>query len=299
MSIALFAFCEKSAPYNGEMNKILTGDCVDLIKQLPDNSIRACITSPPYAEQRKNIYGGISEEKFPEWMVSWMTALRPKLTPDGSILINIRPHLRDGILSDYVLRTRLAIRETFCENEELIWLKPDAPPLGSQRRPRRVWESILWYSMTNNPFIDLFACGNQESTRIGFAGSNRFQTEEGNLIHGGLSEDIKAGTSRIPDVVKANVGDIERGILHPAMFPATLTDFLVQTFSEEGNWVLDPFAGSGTTLVSAKRFKRQFVGIEINPDYVKIAEDRLKPNDGLKIGKQKASSLLANVNWEF
>ena len=66
----------------------------------------------------------------------------PKMTPDGSVLSSIRPHVKDGVLSDYVLRTRLALRETgWHECEELIWLKPDAPPLGSKLRPRRAWEA--------------------------------------------------------------------------------------------------------------------------------------------------------------
>ena len=70
-----------------------------------------------------------------------MTALSPKMTPDGSVFLVIRPHVRDGVLSDYVLRTRLALREAgWHECEELIWLKPDAPPLGSKLRPRRAWE---------------------------------------------------------------------------------------------------------------------------------------------------------------
>ena len=101
------------------------------------------VTSPPYAQQRAGHYEGISEEDYPDFTVQWMTALAPKMTPDGSVFLVIRPHVRDGVLSDYVLRTRLALREAgWHECEELIWLKPDAPPLGSLSCDHDVtWES--------------------------------------------------------------------------------------------------------------------------------------------------------------
>jgi hypothetical protein len=103
-----------------------------------------------------------------------MEALRPKMKDDGSVLIVIRPHLRDGVISDYVLRTRLALRDSgWMECEELIWIKPDAPPLGSKLRPRRSWESILWFAKVAQPFNDLKACG-KDSDRLGFRGAPRF-----------------------------------------------------------------------------------------------------------------------------
>jgi ParB-like chromosome segregation protein Spo0J len=90
---------------------VLHGDCLDLIPTLVDGSISLVVTSPPYAEQRADHYQGISEEDYPDFTVEWMTALRSKLTTDASGLIVIRPHLRGGVISDYVLRTRLAVRE--------------------------------------------------------------------------------------------------------------------------------------------------------------------------------------------
>ena len=72
------------------------------------------------------------------------------------------------------MRTRLALREVgWHECEELIWLKPNAPPLGSKLRPRRAWESILWFSRSAQPYADLKACG-KESDRLGFNGEIRF-----------------------------------------------------------------------------------------------------------------------------
>jgi hypothetical protein len=76
--------------------------------------------------QRKDMYPGVPEEKFPEFAVDWMAKLWDKLTDDGSKLMIIRTHLKRGVISDYVLRTRLALRDFgWKECEELIWYKPD------------------------------------------------------------------------------------------------------------------------------------------------------------------------------
>src|SRR5271157_519246 len=148
---------------------VLHGDCLDLIPTLEDESVSLVVTSPPYAQQRSGHYEGIPEEDYPDFTVNWMTAFAPKMTPDGSVFLVIRPHLRGGVLSDYVLRTRLALREAgWKECEELVWIKPNAPPLGSLRRPRRTWESVLWFSKSPQPYCDLKACG-RESDRLGFS----------------------------------------------------------------------------------------------------------------------------------
>ena len=83
------------------------GDCLTQIPLLTNRSIRAVITSPPYAQQRKGLYPGWDEDEYPKTMVKIFDAIRPKLTKDGSILINIRSHVKDGAVSDYVLKPGL------------------------------------------------------------------------------------------------------------------------------------------------------------------------------------------------
>ena len=161
-----------------------------------------------------------------------MTALAPKMTPDGSVFLVIRPHVRDGVLSDYVLRTRLALREAdWHECEELIWLKPDAPPLGSLKRPRRTWESILWFSRSPQPYCDLKACG-KESERVGFEGSLRFGVGGDSPLSRIQAAGCTNGVARISDVIVAPIGTNERGLEHPAVFPLTLAEQLIRSFSQ-------------------------------------------------------------------
>jgi site-specific DNA-methyltransferase (adenine-specific) len=257
------------------MNTVLQGDALDLIPSLPSRGVNLVLTSPPYAMQRKRQYGGVAEREYPTWMCPVMEAIRPKLKDDGSVLIVMRPHIRDGVVSDYVLRTRLALREDgWCECEELIWRKPDAPPLGSRHRPRRTWEQVLWFSETPMPFIDLCANGGF-SDRIGFVGSHRFRNHK-NPIATKRPSLLQNGQSRTADHFTAFVSDIEKGIMHPAMFPVSLCEKLIRTFSREGDLVCDPFCGGGTTLLAAQTLHRKFAGFDINAKYVQIAKERLQ-----------------------
>ena len=179
--------------------QILCGDALSLIPRLANRSVNLCLTSPPYAMQRKRQYGGVAEKDYAAWMTKVMEALRPKLTNDGSVLIVIRSHVRDGVISDYVLRTRLALREDgWYECEEMIWLKPDAPPLGSDYRPRRTWEHILWFAKSRRPFVDLRANG-RFSDRIGFGGSSKLATMP--------PSEFQNGQSRTPDHFTALVSE--------------------------------------------------------------------------------------------
>jgi site-specific DNA-methyltransferase (adenine-specific) len=254
---------------------VLHGDCLDVIPTLADGSVGLVVTSPPYADQRAGHYKGVSEEDYPEFTVGWMSALAPKMAPDGSVLLVIRPHVAKGVLSDYVLRTRLAVREAgWHECEELIWLKPDAPPLGSLRRPRRTWESVLWFSRSSQPYCDLKACG-RESVRVGFEGSVRFGVGVDSPLSRVQARSCTGGTARVSDVIVAPVGGNERGLEHPAVFPVALAEQLIRTFSQEGDLVLDPFCGSGQTLLAAMACGRRYLGVEREAKCVRVALGRL------------------------
>jgi DNA modification methylase len=253
---------------------VICGDAATLISTLADRSVNLCLTSPPYAMQRRQQYGGVAEKDYPAWMCGVMAALRPKLTDDGSALIVIRAHVQDGIVSDYVLRTRLALREDgWCECEELIWLKPDAPPLGSKERPRRTWEQILWFSKTPKPFTNLKAVGGF-TDRIGFVGSRRLRNGNHPIATQHPTK-LQNGHARTPDHFTAPVSENENGILHPAMFPVTLCEKLILTFSREEDLILDCFAGSGNALKAAQRTGRKFIGFDIKKEYVELAANRL------------------------
>ena len=252
----------------GFSSMVYNEDCVVGAKTLQENNngaVNVVITSPPYAEQRKNSYGGVNENDYPRFTVEWMESIKPLLTDDGSVFIIIRPHIKNGQISDYVLKTRLALREAgWVECEEIIWIKPDSAPLGSVNRPRRAWEHILWFSKTPKPYVDVKKGGN-ESNRIGFE-NDKFEHGGKSHIHGGQNKS-KQGKARVRDYIECGTGKVEKGHSHPAMYPRELVKYLIDLACPSNGVVLDPFMGSGTTARECISNNVGFLGFEKNEQY--------------------------------
>jgi site-specific DNA-methyltransferase (adenine-specific)/site-specific DNA-methyltransferase (cytosine-N4-specific) len=238
---------------------------------VPDHSVDLVATSPPYANQRKTLYGGIAETDFPAWTVDWMRLVKRVLKPTGSVAIVIRPHVTDGQISDYMLRTRLALRDDgWRECDEWIWHKPDAPPIGNHYRPRRNWESIHWFSRVPQPYCDPRANG-QTSQRIGF------YTRKGLGQQFQSNGEHVTGIARVGDVILTGIYEIDKSEwnIHPAQYPVPLAEQIIMMLCPRHGVVLDPFIGSGTTAVAALRTQCQYIGFEKELEYVKIAERRI------------------------
>ena len=257
------------------------GDCVSVIAELPDESVDSVITSPPYAEQRKTTYGGISEKDYPDFTVSWMRELKRVLKPNGSIIINISPHINNGELSDYVLRTRLAVRDDgWKEVGEMIWHKPNSMPTGSRFKPRRSWESLLWYGKHGQPYSDAKANGRASKYPTNVHKSSAAREGWSHTPVGGLST---PAVSRCTDVASIPVNEHVDGLRHPAKYPVALAEWCAKLITPQGGTVLDPFNGSGSTGVAALRNGWYYVGIDVVPEYVEGTQERL----GRVVNEQK------------
>jgi hypothetical protein len=251
------------------VNRIVCGDALTLIPTLPNRTVALALFSPPYAMQRRRQYGGVAEQDYPAWMTAIMAALRPKLTRDGSVLLVIRSHVRDGVVSDYVLRTRLALREDgWKECEELIWWKPDAPPLGSTQRPRRTWENILWFAKTPRPYIDLRAAGTF-SDRIGFGGSEGLRNGNHPIATKRPSK-LETGQSRTPDHFTALVSENER-FRHPSNVSGVFVRKVDPHFQPENRSVFGPVLRQRDDLVSGSEFGQAVRRVRLQS---KVREDR-------------------------
>lgn len=247
------------------MNTVSEGDCYDLIPELPDRSINLVVTSPPYAEQRKKCYPGVPEGRYAEFTVGWMARLWDKLADDASVLVVLDPHVKGGVMADYVLRTQLALRGFgWMQHRTQIWYKPDVYPLGHKSWPRHVHENILWFSKGRKPYCDPWACG-RPTERAPWV-------EEANKV--------RKGIARSMDVFIVPVGANEKGVDHPARFPVPLAERLVQTFCPEQGTVLDPFCGSGSSLIAAKRHGCRYYGFDVVADFCRLARRRLVEEAG-------------------
>ena len=277
--------------YQSHNAALYVGDCVKVMSSLPDESVDGIVTSPPYAMQRKDTYGGVPEKDYPEWTVRWMSEARRVLKQDGSAIINIRPHIRNGVISDYVLRSRLALRENgWAELEELIWHKKGGAPLGSTKRPRRSWESLLWFGKHGKAYADPKAAGPM-TVHVGLTPGSRGRGEY-------LNPSQRNTNVRLPEPVRARVSDVavlstrlnekSNGLNdHPAPFPWQLAEWCGKLICPPGGTILDPFSGSASTGVAALRNGWNYIGIDSSEEYVSMSARRLeaaqldgKENDG-------------------
>ena len=239
-----------------------------MIPALPNGSVNLVVTSPPYSEQRKGLYPSVPDHLYPEFTLRWMTALWNKLKEDGSVLIVIDPHVEKGEMGSYVQQTEMILRDSgWKQHRTLIWVKPNMLPLGHKEWPRHAYETILWFSRSKKPFCDPWACGKPtKHLKVSDYAGSEWTNGQG---------EEKQGIARTTDVLTIPVGAHEKGINHPAQFPVLLAEILIQTFCPAGGTVLDPFAGSGSTLVAAQNLGRKFYGIDIVGDYCETSRRRL------------------------
>lgn len=250
------------------------GDCIEVMRGLPAESVDAIVTSPPYAMQRKGTYGGVAEADYPAWTVAWMTEAQRLLKRDGSVIINIAPHVKGGILSDYVLRTRLALRDAgWAEVAEMIWHKTNAMPTGSPNKPRRSWESLLWYAKHGQPYANAKANGTP-STRATAVHTYGQHTRQDAWSHYAGGSNATPAVNRCPDVVSMSKGREATG--HPAPYPADLAEWCGKLICPPGGTILDPFSGSASTGVAAIRNGWHYIGIDAVEEYVTSSSERLR-----------------------
>ncbi|HRK29295.1 MAG TPA: site-specific DNA-methyltransferase [Chitinophagales bacterium] len=252
---------------------ILLGDCKDVLKQIPDNSIDLIFTSPPYADQRKNTYGGIAPDDYVKWFLPIAQELLRVLKPTGTFILNIKEKVVDGERSTYVMELILALRKQgWFWTEEFIWHKKNSYPGKWSNRFRDSWERLLQFNKNKkfNMYQDevKVPIGDWAKGRL----KNLSETDKirDNAKNGsGFGKNISNWIGK-ETVYPTNVLHFAtecQNKNHPAAFPENLPEWFIKLFTQEGDTVLDPFAGSGTTLTVAQKMKRNSIGIEILPEY--------------------------------
>jgi DNA modification methylase len=251
-------------------NKLFCGDAIQLLQQFPKDCVNFCFTSPPYAEQRNGFYDGINTLDYPSWTLQWFNLVGSLLKPDGSIILNIREHEKNGVQDLYVLKTIILLCESGWKyNGHFIWYKPASPPLGSKKRLRRAFEDLYWFSKVEKPYINPKALGKIGST--GFTNKRLFEMG----ISCEHSEAKEGQVVRSTDVFSVSISKNKKGNPHPAQFPEELASQLIQIFCPPEGLVLDPFVGSGTTAIAAKINGRNYCGIDKQQGFIDYAISRI------------------------
>ena len=258
---------------------IFQGDCLDILKHLNDDTIQLIITSPPYSDQRKKTYGGIHPEEYVDWFLPRAAECKRVLKPSGTFILNIKEKTSDGTKHTYVLELILAlIKQGWLWTEEFIWHKSFSYPGRWERRFRDAWERLLQFnkSCLYDIYKEQALVPISESVRKRYArglGKDfRVDSQTGSGM--GVNEQNLYGREMVEpsNVLYLSPVNFNKG--HSAAFPKSIPEWFIKVFTKERDVVLDPFAGSGTTLFQAHEMNRIGIGCEINPDYVSMIEEK-------------------------
>ena len=253
--------------------KLYQGDCLDVLKELPDNCVDLIFTSPPYADQRKNTYGGIHPDKYVEWFLPITEQMLRVLKPTGSFVLNIKEKVVNGERSTYVLELILSMRKQgWLWTEEFIWHKKNCYPGKWPNRFRDAWERLLQFNKQKSFAMYqesvMVPTGDWAKSRLRKL-SETDKIRDNSHVGSGFGKNISNWLNR-DKAYPTNVLHLATECSnkkHPAAFPQALPEWFIKLFTQENDVVLDPFMGSGTTNIAANRLNRQSIGIEILPEY--------------------------------
>lgn len=278
-------------PYYTQLNgAIYLGDSQELIKFIADNSINLILTSPPFALTRKKEYGNESAEKYIEWFLPFAYEFKRVLADDGSFILDLGGAYLPGnpvrSIYQYELLVRLCKEVGFFLAQEFYHYNPARLPTPAEWvtiRRIRVKDAVnvvWWLSKTPSPKADNrkvlkpYSQSMQQLLKKGYKAkirpsghdiSDKFQKDNQGAIPPNLLE-IANTESNSAYLRRCKAGGMKP---HPARFPQGFAEFFIKFLTDEGDIVLDPFAGSNTTGFVAETWQRQWVAFEINEDYVK------------------------------
>jgi site-specific DNA-methyltransferase (adenine-specific)/site-specific DNA-methyltransferase (cytosine-N4-specific) len=262
-----------------ELNKIYQGDCLDLLKKLEDNSIDLVITSPPYSTIKTYIDNqGILADNYVEWFLPICNEICRVIKPTGSFILNINDKVEGGFRHPYVfdLISQIHKRTELKMFERLFWNKMKGLP-NRARFGDRV-EYLFWFAKEKGFkfYIDEMRTEYSEKSiqRMKKPLKKRFARTENDKDE---YKDWAPNPKGALPTTLINISSESKRIAdnHVAVYPVDLVDYFIKGSTQEGDLVLDPFMGTGTTAVSAKKLGRNWIGFEKQEEYIQVANKRI------------------------
>jgi site-specific DNA-methyltransferase (adenine-specific)/site-specific DNA-methyltransferase (cytosine-N4-specific) len=279
---------------------ILCGDAADILQDIEENTVDLIITSPPYADQRRETYGGITTDKYVEWFLPISRELLRVLKPTGTFVLNIKERVVNGERSTYVMELILEMRKQgWLWTEEFIWHKKNCYPGKWPNRFRDAWERLLQFNKTKqfNMYQEsvMVPMGDWAKTRLKnlsetdkIRDNSRVGSGFGKNISNWLTRDMAYPTNVLHLATECSNKN------HSAAFPIELPTWFIKLFTKEYDTVLDPFMGSGTTLFAAEKLKRNSIGIDILEDYYQMVKDEISEKELYLFDKKEISYEVVN-----
>lgn len=264
------------------LDQLILGDCLDVLQDLPDESVDLIVTSPPYADNRKKTYGGVHPDAYVAWFLPIGQQLLRVLKPTGTFILNIKEKATDGERHTYVLELILALRQQgWLWTEEFIWHKKNSYPGKWPNRFRDAWERCLQFNKQRQfkmyQEAVMVPMGDWAKARLSNL-SDTDKVRDESKVGSGFGKRIANWVGR-ELVYPTNVLHLPTETSntgHSAAFPRALPEWFIKLFTTSGDVVLDPFVGSGTSAVVAKELGRHYLGIELKEEYYQIACEALQ-----------------------
>ncbi len=253
----------------GSEQKIITGDCLRVLPTINAESVDVCVTSPPYNLGIKyaSYEDKLPRERYLQWLTEVFTEISRVLKIDGSFFLNVGYTNVDPWVS---IDVSLAARAIFTLQNRIVWVKSITvgdtttghfKPINSGRFLNYTNEDVFHFTKCGNVKIDRLAIGVPYADKSNIARFNR-------------ASDLRCRGNSWFVPYETSVQNRRKG--HPATFPVSLPEWCIKLHGlTSDTMVLDPFAGLGTTLVAAKRLDVNAIGIELDPEYAKVAASKL------------------------
>lgn len=267
---------------------VVAGDARELLPRLPDESVDLFFTSPPYADARA--YSVISPDHYVEWFLPFATDMLRATKATGSFVLNIKNRVANrgplkGQRHPYVYQLVLALQQLGWRwIETYIWSKPNAVPGRFGPRTKDSFEYVYHFARGPKPYFDLAA------VRVPYkADTAEIQRRMRDTL-GRRSTDAGFGRDRTKTYLLggADPGNVvsvpqtynqHRGVAHTAAMPEGLAEFFIRAACPTGGMVIDPFAGSGTTITVSRRLGRLAGGFELHESFAAEARRRIEADE--------------------
>ncbi|MGH9970487.1 MAG: DNA-methyltransferase [Pyrinomonadaceae bacterium] len=279
-------------------------DANSILQALPSDSVDAIVTSPPYALHFKKEYGNVAKEDYVEWFLHFARQFYRVLKDDGSFVLNIGGSYNKGLptrsMYQYKLLIELVEQIGFHLAQEFYWYNPAKLPMPAEWvtvrriRVKDAVEHVWWLGKTpwpkaNNRNVlkpysaDMIRLNSRgvratvrpsgHNIRSSFDKVNSGGAIPPNVFENGVADFLKFGNNAANDAYTMRCKDA--GVkIHPARFPPTLPEFFLKFLTDEGDVVVDPFAGSNTTGAVAESLNRRWIAIETVKEYLDASKFR-------------------------
>jgi len=265
-------------------NGVVQGDSLELLPQLPRESIDLFFMSPPYADARA--YSKINPDLYVEWFLPFARAMYESTKETGSLILNIKNRVANngplkGQRHPYVYQLVIALQHMGWRwIETYIWAKPNAVPGKFGPRTKDAFEYVYHFAKGQKPYFDINAI------RVPYKADQAEIDRRKNDSLGRRTTEAGFGRDRTKTYLLggADPGNVinvpqtynqYKGVTHTAAMPEGLAEFFIRAACPEGGIVIDPFAGSGTTIVVARRLNRLACGFELHAEYVHECKRRI------------------------